>query len=414
MNVELHFLQNFPPANLNRDDSGTPKNCQFGGERRARISSQCIKRSIRTSPVFEETLSSEIGIRTKRSADRVAEILETSHGVSAEAAGELAKAALNELISLADDGKTKVLYYAAPAELEDLANRIHDGADPESLEEAASARRKLDAIEDGDTDDAQKAVDEARGKLQKSIKTAVSDFVDANQNRARSVDIALFGRMLAEKPVLNLEAATQVAHAISTNRVSMEFDFYTAVDDLNPESETGAGMMGTTGFNSSCFYRYMQVDVDQLATTLSPESDPTKESYAQAVDGVTAFMKAATTAIPTGMQTSFAAQTPPHLVLAVVRPSGRMPMSLVNAFEKPARPDDGRSLVEDSVRKLDEHWHQLDTMYGSSDRTPFLAMMDDAGTVEHLQDARVESVPELIDGVTSLLRNETPAGEVQA
>jgi hypothetical protein len=88
-------------------------------------------------------------------------------------------------------------------------------------------------------------------------------------------------------------------------------------------------------------------------------------------------------------------------------------MSLVNAFEKPARPDDGRSLVEDSVRKLDEHWHQLDTMYGSSDRTPFLAMMDDAGTVEHLQDARVESVPELINGVTSLLRNETPAGEVQ-
>ncbi len=434
MRVEIHILQNFPPANLNRDDTGTPKDCEFGGERRARISSQCIKRSIRTHPVFAETLGEQIALRTKKSAGRVKELLVDQHQVDAEAARALAEAALDELISLGDENgavrKTKVLYYAAPSELADLARCIAQAEADEETARVVEARRGVETLGEDATKKETKAVDEefknAHKALKKALSKPVKEFVNTNRDRARSVDIALFGRMLAEEPKLNLEAACQVAHAISTNRVSMEFDFYTAVDDLNPDEETGAGMIGTTGYNSSCFYRYMLIDVDHLATTLSPEDTPTDESYGRAVDGVKAFIRAAVAAIPTGKQTSFAAQARPSLVLSVVRPNNSMPMSLVNAFEKPAAPhrENGttRSLVEDSIAKLGSHWGRMTAMYGDEGAQVFLAMSEDTAllddeyaqeeekaAIERLKEARVGGVPALTRGAVEALNGEVSA-----
>lgn len=393
MRLELHFLQNFPPANLNRDDTGTPKDCQFGGERRARISSQCIKRSIRMSPVFENTLGEKIARRTKRFVEPLAERLEDEHGRDEEEAQKLAEAALDELIGLSgDDGdvsETEVLHYAANEEIEDLAALVHEADEEEQ-----------------------------------SVSEATDKFMEENQGYARSVDIGLFGRFLADTPELTLEAASQVAHAISTNRVSMEFDYYTAVDDLNPDEETGAGMIGTTGYNSSCFYRYMLLDVQHLARNLSPEADPTPGSYERAILGTEAFARAAVAAIPTGMQTSFAAQARPQLVLAVVRPGKSAPMSLVNAFEEPARPQNGASLVQDSVAKLDQHWKEMTGMYGSSQSEPFLAVTESAGNIDSLEEAQVEpdggegQVEALIQQVTGALEeaanDSVQNGEVEA
>jgi CRISPR system Cascade subunit CasC len=393
MRLELHFLQNFPPANLNRDDTGTPKDCQFGGERRARISSQCIKRSIRTSPVFEQTLGEQIGQRTKRFVEPLAKRLEKEHGHSEEEAQGLAADALDELIGLADSNgevqKTEVLHYAAQEEIEDLAERVHSATE-------------------GD----------------KTISDAIGDFKEKNQGYARAVDIGLFGRFLADTPELTLEAASQVAHAISTNRVSMEFDYYTAVDDLNPDEETGAGMIGTTGYNSSCFYRYMLLDVEHLARNLSPDEDPTASSFERAIVGTEAFTRAAVAAIPTGMQTSFAAQARPQLVLAVVRPGKSTPMSLVNAFEDPARPQNGTSLVQDSVSKLDRHWGEMTSMYGSKESDAFLAMLDSAGSVDNLEPARIETengqgeiealVHQVIGALEDAANDQTEDGEVVA
>jgi CRISPR system Cascade subunit CasC len=382
MNVELHILQNFPPANLNRDDTGTPKDCEFGGVRRARISSQCIKRSIRKSSTFEKALDDRIGLRTKRAAGRVAELLQDEHDLKEDEANLLARSALDELASLSGEEETKVLYYAAPEELRDLASTL------------ANAGVDLDAL-----------ADKTKSQRKKAVREAVNDFVDTHRGWARSVDIALFGRMLAEKPEMNLEAACQVAHAISTNRVSMEFDFYTAVDDLKEKEETGAGMMGTTGYNSSCFYRYMLVDVDHLARNLSPDVDPTDASRELAHDGVEAFLRAAVSAIPTGMQTSFAAQTPPQFVLAVVRPEDSMPMSLVNAFEEPAQPTDEGSLVQNSIQKIDQHWGALTGMYPNQKGEAYACILQGNGTLDSLKDARVDSVNDVIGGVRSSLQN---------
>lgn len=434
MRVELHILQSFPPANLNRDDTGTPKDCEFGGERRARISSQCIKRSIRLHPRFAQTLGADVALRTKRSTERVKALLAEHHGADDDTARVLADAAVSLLVSDVDDnGRTKVLYYAAPDELRDLAARAYAAAQkaPSETEAAAQARRALKAAEKAAADlpddaekttqdQAKKAVDDARkayGKafdaLKKKLGSDVTEFVRDHQGRARSVDVALFGRMLAERPELNLEAACQVAHAISTNRVSMEFDYYTAVDDLNPSEETGAGMIGTTGFNASCFYRYAVVDVAQLARSLSNGAGG--DGYEQAKVGVRAFLEAAVAAIPSGKQNSFAAQARPALVLTVVRPADRMPMSLVNAFEDPARPGNGRSLLADSVLRLDCHWKDLNQMYGDDSYRAFLAVLDSAvpaGADGLRSDPRVAaglSVPDLIDRTVAALDGEAAA-----
>lgn len=429
MKIELHILQNFPPANLNRDDTGTPKDCEFGGERRARISSQCIKRSIRTHPIFAETLGQDIAVRTKRSAFGVAKRLKDAHGHTEAESHALAEAIISALLSdVGDDGQTSVLYYVTPDELGDLAGKAHEAGEdkPKAMQDAAEAWKKvrnaeneLEAAEGDEKKEAEQALKEAgkayttaRKALTKTCAGAVKEFVKANQGRARSVDVALFGRMLAEKPELNLEAACQVAHAISTNRVSMEFDYYTAVDDLKQQDDTanaGAGMIGTTGYNASCFYRYMLIDVDHLASSLGDGQ--------LAHDGVRAFLKAAIAAIPSGKQNSFAAQTRPVLVLAVVRPDGQMPMSLVNAFEKPAYAMNGTSLVAASVAKMDQHWGALTRMYGDDGYHAFLAVLSDAteeekAVVSWQKDAAVEiglSIPTLIDKTVAALNGEAAA-----
>src|SRR5690606_30773078 len=147
----------------------------------------------------------------------------------------------------------------------------------------------------------------------------------------RAVDLALFGRMLADLPDRNVDAACQVAHAISTHRVSAEFDYYTAVDDLKPDDTSGADMIGTVEFNSACYYRYANIDLRQLVKNLKGEAEEVDAELAEAA--VRAFLIASRDAIPTGKQNSFAARNAPSFFLAVVRDRGAW--SLANAFVAP-------------------------------------------------------------------------------
>src|SRR3954453_16270404 len=64
--VQLPLLTAYPPANLNRDDTGRPKTAQFGGATRLRVSSQALKRAWRTSDLFERRLKGRLGERTQR------------------------------------------------------------------------------------------------------------------------------------------------------------------------------------------------------------------------------------------------------------------------------------------------------------------------------------------------------------
>jgi CRISPR system Cascade subunit CasC len=166
--------------------------------------------------------------------------------------------------------------------------------------------------------------------------------------------------MIADKPDWNVDAACQVAQAISTNRVQMDFDFFTAVDDLKPRDTAGSDMMGTVQFNSSCFYRYAVLDVDSLRRNLEGDDALLRRA-------VRAFVQGFVSAIPTGKQNSMAAHNFPSYALAVIR-SGGQPLSLANAFLKPARPHGDDDLVDDSIQKLESYATRLRDVLGDAHR----------------------------------------------
>ncbi|MBI3978202.1 MAG: type I-E CRISPR-associated protein Cas7/Cse4/CasC [Chloroflexi bacterium] len=352
MFVELHMLQNFAPANLNRDDTGAPKDCEFGGYRRARISSQCLKRAIRAAFKEQGHLTEEqMAARTKRAVEAVAKRIVAAGKGDEELAKRAVEAALKSVgLGPKDDGKTAYLLFLAEEELRALTRVCLDFWDvltqPAGDQAAGTGARGVR--------DAKKT---AREQSSPAVASAVKQLLDGG----KAVDLALFGRMIADLPERNVHAACQVAHAISTNRVSMEFDFYTAVDDLKPEDTAGADMMGTVGFNSACFYRYANVDMEQLKKNLGGQADGSEQLAREALR---AFLRAAASAVPTGKQNSMAAQNPPSLIFTVVRRAGLW--SLANAFVDPIRPTQDGDLVGNSAGALAAHWNKLATMYGEA------------------------------------------------
>lgn len=369
MFVELHMIQSFAPANLNRDDTNNPKDCEFGGVRRARISSQCLKRAIRTTPVFAQTTQVDVGMRTKWLIDLLRRPL-VDAGKSEEEATTILTAFVPKYVSKLDkDGtKTAVLLYLSQSEIDRMGQAL-----AENWENLSDEKARENAIN-------------------QLVKTLVKE----HKGQTSAPDIALFGRMLAEKPELGLEAACQVAHAISTHRVTMEMDFYTAVDDLNPEDTAGAGMMGFTGFDSACFYRYARIDWDQLLENLNGDASLARRS----VEG---FLRAAVAAVPSGKQNSFAANNPPNLLLAVVRRDG-MGWSLANAFERPVRARSEEGLVAPSVAALDTYWDRLCQVYGTDTLVRTAALALDANLpLQSLQEAQVENLEAWIGAVTQAL-----------
>lgn len=351
MFIELHIIQSFAPSNLNRDDTNNPKDTEFGGVRRARISSQCIKRAIRKSPIFLRKTRVEQGIRTKRLAQQMTTEL-VALEYPEEEAGQVALAfAASYGGKLDKEGQTSVAIYLSPDEISKFVRSICDNWDA-IINELAEGKNET---------------------LEKVVKRLVKE----TESWTSAPDIALFGRMLAHKPVLNLDAACQVAHAISTHRVSMEMDFFTAVDDLQQKGNVGAAMMGLTGFNSSTYYRYAALDWGQLVRNLDGDTVLAQHT-------VEAFLHAAVVAVPTGKQNAFAAQNRPDFFMVVVR--NDEPMSLANAFERPIYALSNSGLVEPSIRALDRYWGELTTVFGEpGDMVVSVICLDNEMQFEHLQ-----------------------------
>lgn len=340
--IELHLIQNFSPSNLNRDDTGSPKDCEFGGHRRARISSQSLKRAIRNHPRFAKMTAVDNGKRSKWLTRQIIKALVASGQVEEDNI-ENAQNIATEFIKRYDGkidsktGKTSVLIFFSKGEENDIVSTFVDNW------EDIMANNKT----------GQTALDELAKRIKKST-----------EKRTDAPDIALFGRMLAGKVEFNVDAACQVSHAISTHRATMEMDYYTAVDELLQDDESGAGMVGFTGFNSACFYRYCRIDWGQLVKNLDDDTELAERTVA-------AFLRAALDAIPTGKQNAFAAQNPTSLALVVLRHDG-MSWNLANAFESPVRPQkesqkDYSGYVAPSIAALEKLWNALTEFYDDAE-----------------------------------------------
>ncbi|WP_039890376.1 type I-E CRISPR-associated protein Cas7/Cse4/CasC [Mycobacterium xenopi] len=326
--VDIHILQTVPPSNLNRDDTGSPKTAIYGGARRARVSSQSWKRATRTD--FEATLNrADLGVRTRRVIERLADEITALAPTLKERANELAEAVFKEI-----GIGTKAPRKDAPSEADYLV---------------FLSRRQIEAL-------ARAAVAAADAhNVSKALKDAN---VKNLANRDHSVDVALFGRMVADQADMNVDAAAQVAHAISVHPVETEFDYFTAVDDYVEEigEETGAGMIGTVEFNSSTLYRYATVDVNRLLDNLG-DTVATQRA-------VEAFVRSFVRSMPSGKQNTFANRTLPEAVVVLVRDS--QPINLVGAFESSVRESERIGRVKRACEALRDEAVEIERAYGET------------------------------------------------
>jgi CRISPR system Cascade subunit CasC len=197
---------------------------------------------------------------------------------------------------------------------------------------------------------------------EKKNKEKVKEIADGRH----SVDIALFGRMVADAADFNVDAAVQVAHAISVHRVDNESDYYTAVDDENTEEETGAGMIGTVDFNSATLYRYAALGVHQLAANLGQglrEDEPRTEPVRRAVE---AFVHSFVASLPTGKINTFGHHTLPDAVIVKLRTT--RPISFVAAFEDPVSGYQGGH-VREACDRLAAYIPDIERAYGDAAST---------------------------------------------
>lgn len=349
MLIEFHVLQNHAPSNLNRDESGSPKESVFGGHKRARISSQCLKRSIRRSALFQQELEGHLATRTRRLPELIRERFQ-AEGFEAEMAEVAAQKASGFGTNEGKEQKPKDGKYATA---QTMFLTTHD------IEAVAAVL--LQAARDA-------------GNAKKFAALKAADLQGQAQQkgfRPVTVDVALFGRMTTSEAFRDVEAAMQVAHALSTHKVDHEFDYFTAVDDLKntgaeSEDDAGADMLGDVEYNSACYYKYFSLDVNGLIANLTGESARRKDvpdevkQAARELTGrtVDAFIRAMTMTTPTGKQNSFAAHQLPSAILVEVRPYAA-PVSYANAFVDPARPGRDGDLIQASLKKFGAHVQAL-------------------------------------------------------
>ena len=319
--LQLHLLTAYGPSNLNRDDTGRPKSIVFGGVARLRVSSQSLKRSWRTSAVFVEKLSGHLADRTQRLGKELFDRLREG-GMEDDQALQTARNIAGVF------GKIKPEKDKNPVFIEQLAFV--------SPEERAKAYALVDKALGGENIDELKA----DGLLHKADTAA---------------DIAMFGRMLADNPKFNREAAVQVAHAMTTHRAIAEDDYYTAVDDLKSRDEpdnAGAGFVGVQEFGAGVFYLYICVDRELLLRNLDNTPSIRDASLA-------ALVEAAATVAPGGKQASFASRA--RAIYALTEKGSAQPRSLAAAFLTPVT---GVNQGEQSITALEDFRDRLDAAYG--------------------------------------------------
>lgn len=361
--LQLHLLTSYPPACLNRDDLNRPKTAVMGGVPRLRISSQSLKRAWRTSDLFTEQLTGQTGVFSK----------------------ELGRKIKDALLSGTD--LDKLLGKKAPKAEPD--NKLTDSQASEWAKIIASefVNKKSKGSDDNDDE-----ADSQEGIKKKSVKSNVKDTLKSEQmvfysieeikeidkliqelrlkqktpsqeqlskilvkNAGGTADLALFGRMLASSPEFNVEAACQVAHALSVHKVAIEDDFFTAVDDLNKhEVDAGSAHMGEQSFAAGLFYLYLCIDCSSLSEKLGNEL---------ANKTIAALTEAVATVAPSGKQNSFGSRASASYILA--EKGSRQPRSLSVAFLEPIK---GEKMLSDAIKELEKTRNNMDGVYYGWDK----------------------------------------------
>lgn len=333
--IQIHYLTSYAPCNLNRDDQGRPKTAPLGGVERLRVSSQCLKRTWRKSDVFSEV--SEQGIRSKNHGQTIFDHL-TSNGASDVEATKITRAIISVIGKLKVDDKNlsknpekalscATLLYLTPTEIEranTVAMDIYNN--PSNYAETAKKGKKVITVMDDDT-----------GKEKIDAKKIKADSI--YDNTTLTADVALFGRMLTSAPAFNVSGTINVANAITIGRGVVENDYFTAVDELCADEDTGAGHLDSTQFGSGIFYGYIIINKTELVDMIGEED---------ADKAIKALITACATVSPEGKKTTFASSAFASYML--VEKGSREPCQLSDAFFRPVEGGDAMNIAIERIR----------------------------------------------------------------
>lgn len=339
MLYEIHMLKNYPPTNMNRDESGSPKTCVFNNATRGRISSQCLKRSWRKSEFFKREIDKDtVGTRTRRLPAVICERMENC-GVEQDKVAALKERipALLGLTAKKDDKTGEVIteetIFYSGADMDAIVNALAQ------LLDCCETIADIESLGEDKKDKKSKG----KGKNTKLVESLKDFKKGLSEMHPITLDIALFGRMVTSDTFKNVEASMQVAHAISTNKIARESDYFTAMDDLLEHG--GAANIGDVDFNASCYYVYASIDTDALAENLK-YAENAEEIVRKAIP---ALIRAMAFTDPSGKQNSFAGHVMPSVVMIECKEK-KIPTSMVNAFVEPV--GKGGDLVKQSAEKL--------------------------------------------------------------
>ena len=322
--IQLHLLTAYAPSNLNRDDLGRPKTAKMGNTDRLRISSQSLKRAWRTSDCFYQSLSDHIGVRSRRFARDWVYNPMIDNGISEKIAKESAIKIAGQFGKVRNEKSPK----------DPLANLETEQLVHISSNEQQAIKQLVDLL-----------TSEKREPTDNEVKLL--------RKENSSIDIALFGRMLADSPAFNIEAACQVSHALGVSTVTIEDDFFTAVDDLNNNDvDAGSAHLGERGFASALFYTYVCISRDLLLENLNGDEILVEKT-------LKALTESAAKVAPTGMQNSFASRA--YTSYLLIEKGSQQPRSLAVAYFNPIRSQD---LVNDAISRLEEQRDKFDKVYG--------------------------------------------------
>jgi CRISPR system Cascade subunit CasC len=387
--VEVHVIQSFAVSCLNRDEGNAPKWATFGGVRRARVSSQSWKYAMRHHPLFAETTKQVISMRTQFLVRELHERLTNKNGkynCKANETDEVVPAFVGKYSGATKRDKsdnetlTKVLLFLSKEEIDEMADALHNQWDVllADTRKAAEEKAKKDKAKRGksakapadeaigtepEETEGEATEDETSESAKSELDKLASKFQKKFSGRVSAVDIALFGRMLAEgNAAKKVEAACQVAHPLSTHRTEPQDDFFTAMDDLKRDDDVGGGaMIGNLDFTTPCYYRYARLDWEGLKENLEPRQDMMRQT-------AEAFLATFIKSIPSARKNSMPSFTMPSFVMAVVRTRGES-WQLINAFEKPVEPINNSGIIIPSIQRLDHEWNLVKTGYDEEEST---------------------------------------------
>jgi CRISPR system Cascade subunit CasC len=366
--IQLHVLTSYPASNLNRDDLGRPKSVVMGNTTRLRISSQCLKRAWRTSDIFQNIGAEHVGIRTREMGRYIFKALTggctLNEALAGKAGGSLATVKEKDAVAIARAmagvfGKLKATYEPKKDDKAEAARTQRE----ESLEIEQLAHfsqeevNAVAALTETCRTDGKAPAKEQLALLRKDIKT---------------VDIAMFGRMLAAEKAFNVEAAVQVAHAMTVHPVTVDDDFFTAVDDLNRD-DSGAGHMGVSEFGAGIFYLYLCIDRGLLKHNLQGDTELTNRALA-------ALLQAVAQVSPSGKQNSFGSRAYASYILA--ERGNDQPRNLSVAYLDGVSKK--QNIMQEAIKLLTETRANMNTVYGQTFESAEINTLTGSGSLKEL------------------------------